>query len=119
MVCSVVGPTNFTDPAYLDNTNPDLQALIDLYGIDASTSFLEEVSPYHRVTASAPPTILFYGGQDPLVPTTQGTNMRDKLNELGVNFQFTLYPDAGHGWVGLELLDTWNKLKLFTQTHLE
>jgi acetyl esterase/lipase len=119
MVCSVVGPTNFTDPAYLDNTNPDLQALIDLYGIDASTSFLEEVSPYHRVTASAPPTILFYGGQDPLVPTTQGTNMRDRLNELGVNFQFTLYPDAGHGWVGLELLDTWNKLKLFTQTHLE
>ncbi len=45
MVCSVVGPTNFTDPAYLNNSNPDLQALIDLYGVDPTTSFLEEVSP--------------------------------------------------------------------------
>lgn len=119
MVCSIVGPTNFTDPAYLNNTDPNIQALMDLYGIDASTAFLEEVSPYHRVTASAPPSILFYGGQDPLIPTSQGTDMRNKLNELGVTNEFTLYPNAGHGWIGLELLDTWSKLKLFTQTHLE
>ena len=118
MVCSIVGPTNFTDSAYLNNTDPNIQALMDLYGVNASTEFLEEVSPYHRATASSPPTILFYGGQDPLVPTTQGTDMRDKLNELGVTNEFTLYPDAGHGWVGLELLDTWSKLKVFTQTHL-
>jgi len=119
MVCSIVGPTNFTDPAYLNNTNPVLQVLLDLYGMDASTEFLEEVSPYHRVTASAPPTILFYGGMDPLVPTTQGTDMRDKLEDLGVTHDFTLYPNAGHGWIGLDLLDTGIKLKAFTQTHLE
>jgi len=29
-----------------------------------------------------------------------------------------LYPNAAHGWIGLELLDTWLKLKAFTQTHL-
>ena len=119
MVCSIVGPTNFTDPAYLNNTNPALQELIDLFGIDPTTEFLEEVSPLHRVTASAPPTILFYGDQDPLIPTTQGTAMRDKLEMLGVTHQFTLYPNAGHGWVGLDLLDTGIKLKAFTQTHLE
>ncbi|MEO6347816.1 MAG: alpha/beta hydrolase [Aquaticitalea sp.] len=119
MVCSIVGPTNFTDSAYLNSSDTNIQALMDLYGVDATTGFLEEVSPYHRATASSPPTILFYGGQDPLVPTTQGTDMRDKLNELGVTNEFTLYPNAGHGWVGIELLDTWLKLKLFTQTHLE
>ena len=119
MVCSVVGPTNFTDSAYLNNTDPALQELIDLFGIDPTTEFLEEVSPLHRVTASAPPTILFYGDQDPLIPTTQGTAMRDKLEMLGVTHQFTLYPNAGHGWVGLDLLDTGIKLKAFTQTHLE
>ncbi len=119
MVGSIVGPTNFTDPAYLENSNPNVQALMELYGMDASTEFLEEVSPYHRATASSPPTILFYGGQDPLIPTTQGTDMRDKLNQLGVVNQFTLYPNAGHGWGGQELLDTWTKLKLFTQIHLE
>ncbi|WP_400079041.1 alpha/beta hydrolase fold domain-containing protein [Winogradskyella sp. R77965] len=119
MVCSVVGPTNFTDPAYLENTNnPVLQELINTIGIDASIPFLEEISPYHQVTASAPPTILFYGGQDPLIPTTQGTDMRDKLQELNVTHEFTLYPNEGHGWIGLNLLDTSLKLKTFIETHM-
>lgn len=119
MVCSIVGPTNFTDPAYLNNNNPDLQILLDLYGVNATTEYLEEVSPYHRVTSTAPPTILFYGGLDPLVPTTQGTDMRDKLEELGVTHEFTLYPNAGHGWTGLDLLDTSIKLKAFIETHFD
>lgn len=118
MVCSIVGPTNFTDPAYLNNTNPDLQALLDLYGENATTAFLEETSPYHQATVLSPPTILFYGGQDPLIPTTQGTAMRDKLQSLGVTHEFTLYPNAGHGWIGLELIDTWVKLKVFINSYL-
>ena len=118
MVCSIVGPTNFTDPAYLNNVNPDLQELLDLYGSDVPIAFLEEVSPYHQVTDIAPPTILFYGGQDPLIPTTQGTALRDKLLNLGVTHEFTLYPEAGHGWIGLELLDTWTKLKAFINAYI-
>lgn len=118
MVCSIVGPTNLTDPAYLNNELPELQAILDLYGINATSSYLEEASPLHRVTALAPPTILFYGGQDPLIPTTQGTDLRDKLVSLNVTHHFTLYTNAAHGWIGLELLDTWLKLKAFTQTHL-
>lgn len=118
MVCSIVGPTNFTDPAYLNNTSPELQELLDLYGINTDLAFLEEASPYHQVTATAPPTILFYGGQDPLIPTTQGTDLRDKLESLGVINEFTLYENAGHGWIGLELLDTWTKLKVFINNRL-
>lgn len=119
MVASIVGPTNFTDPAYLDSQDPFLLEILETFGVDTSTEYLEEVSPYHQVTASAPPTILFYGGQDPLIPTSQGVDMEAKLMSLGVTHQFTLYPNAGHGWVGLELLDTWTKLKAFTETHLE
>lgn len=118
MVASIVGPTNFTDPAYLNNTDPELQLLLNVYGINPIIDFLEEISPLHRVQSDAPPTILFYGGQDPLVPTTQGTDLRDKLNILGVTNEFTLYPNAGHGWVGADLLDTWSKLKVFTETYL-
>lgn len=117
MVCSIVGPTNFLDPTYLNNTNPEIQTLLDLYGANPTTAFLEEVSPLYQVTASAPPTILFYGGQDPLIPTTQGTDLKDRLADLGVTHQFTLYPDAGHGWIGADLIDTWIKLKSFMQTH--
>lgn len=118
MVTSIVGPTNFTDPAYLENTSPELQELINVYGIDPTIEFLEEVSPYHQVTSSSPPTQLFNGGQDPLIPTSQGTDMRDRLEALNVPYEFTLYPNAGHGWVGLELVDTWTKLKDFINVHL-
>ncbi len=44
--------------------------------------------------------------------------MRDKLNDLNVLNEFTLYPNAGHGWNGLDLLNTTIKLKAFIQTHL-
>ncbi len=118
MVASIVGPTNFTDPAYLNNTNPELQEIIDIYGIDASIEFLELVSPYHQVTVDAPPTILFYGGQDPLIPTSQGVDMQARLETLGVTHQFILYPNAGHGWIGSEFIDTWTNLKAFIGSHL-
>lgn len=119
MVCSIVGPTNLTDPAYLNNTNPVLQELLSSFGVNTELSFLEEASPYHQVSATAPPTILFYGGQDPLIPVTQGTDLRDKLQTLGVTHEFTLYPNAGHGWLeSTELLDTLVKLKAFIQTNL-
>ena len=118
MVASIVGPTNFTDPAYLNNTNPELQEIIELYGVDASTEFLELVSPYHQVTGEAPPTILFYGGQDPLIPVSQGVDMQAKLESLGVTHQFILYPNAGHGWGGSEFIDTWINLKSFIESHL-
>ncbi len=118
MVCSVVGPTNFTDPAYLNNTDPDLQVLLDVFDEGDNIEFLEEVSPYHQLTATSPPTILFYGGEDPLIPTTQGTAMRDILEDLGVIHDFTLYENEGHGWTGLNLLDTTLKLHTFIETHL-
>jgi len=118
MVCSIVGPTNFTDPAYLDNTDFALQDILDLFGIDATTNYLEEVSPYHQVTSGAPPTVLFYGGVDPLIPSSQGLMMRDRLMDLGIPYQFTLYPTEGHGWIGPNLLDTTIKLHAFIETHL-
>ena len=119
MLCGIVGPTNFTDPAYRNSTDPELQAILNVFGGNTSTTYLEEVSPYHQVTTSAPPTILFYGGQDPLVPITQGTAMRDKLENLGVIHDFTLYQNEGHGWVGLNLLDTTIKLHTFMEAHLD
>lgn len=118
MVASIVGPTNLADPEYLNSTDPELQAIINLYSIDKSPSFLRQVSPYHQVTSKAPPTILFYGGQDPLVPISQGSDLDKKLTALNVVHEFNLYPEEGHGWTGLKLFDTWNKLKMFTLEHL-
>lgn len=116
MVCSIVGPTNLLDEAYQNTTNENLKDLIFQFGADAEV--LKSVSPLYKVKSTSPPTILFYGAQDPLIPNSQGIALNDKLEELNVIHEFTLYPNGGHGWIGLDLLDTSIKLKTFIETHL-
>ncbi len=116
MVCSIVGPTNLADLAYQNSPDPIIQELIGLFGEDEN--FLEEVSPLSQVKSTSPPTLLFYGGQDPLVPTSQGIDLNTKLEELNVVHEFTLYENEGHGWIGFNLLDTSIKLKDFINLHL-
>jgi acetyl esterase/lipase len=116
MVCSIAGPTNLLDEAYINTPNQVLRALLNQFGNNPEV--LEEASPLYQVKATSPATILFYGAQDPLIPNSQGVGLKDKLNELNVEHQFTLYPNGAHGWVGLDLLDTSIKLKAFIQEHL-
>jgi len=61
MVCSIVGPTNLTDPEY--ENNPFYDAIIQIFGDNINDDYLQSVSPFHSVTSSSPPTILFYGGR--------------------------------------------------------
>ena len=117
MVCSIVGPTNFTDENFTNN--PDFievsQGVQLLTGVNYETNptFYENISPYHIVTNAAPPTILFYGGKDDLIPTSQGVDLHAKLDELKVIHEFTLYENEGHGWQGQALNDTFQKLESF------
>jgi len=121
MVCSIVGPTNFTDENY--TKNPDFievsQGIQLITGVNYETNptYYEEVSPYHVVTSEAPPTILFYGGKDELIPTSQGVDLHAKLDELNVINEFTLYENEGHGWQGQALNDTYQKLEMFISTY--
>jgi acetyl esterase/lipase len=121
MVCSIVGPTNFTDNSYVNN--PDYaQVFVGIQSVTGvnyaeNPEYYESLSPYHVVTNSAPPTILFYGDQDELIPTSQGVEMHDKLNSKGVVNEFTLYEGEGHGWEGVNALDTNIKLNAFISSH--
>lgn len=117
MVASIVGPTNLADPAYTTNTQLPINQLMLFFGETPTTAFLEENSPLHQVQSTSPPTVLFYGGMDPLIPNSQGIDMDAKLTTLGVMHEFTFYPNEGHGWIGNNLLDTWTKLKTFIETH--
>jgi len=113
MVISIVGPTNFTDPAFANYITP----AFSYFGETPTDAILQLYSPYHQVNASSPPTSLFYGGMDPLIPTSQGVDMDIKLTEMNVAHEFTLYPNEGHGWIGPNLFDTWQKIKSFIITH--
>lgn len=117
MAASIVGPTNLTDQAYVNNPDLPINQLMLFFGVTPTTAFLEENSPYHQATVSSPPTILFYGGMDNLIPNSQGEDMHMKLNSLGITNEFTFYPNEGHGWTGNNLFDTWIKMKAFLETY--
>ena len=116
MVCSIVGPTNFLDDAYRNTDDPVLLEIKNNFNDDPD--FLREVSPLFQATATSPPTILFYGGQDPLIPNSQGIDLDARLTELEVPHEFTFYEEEGHGWTGLNLFDTSEKLTSFIEEHL-
>lgn len=118
MVCSIVGPTNFTDTNY--TSNPFwLASFFSLTGVNyfGNESYYESLSPLHRATVTSPPTLLLYGNADPLIPITQGQDMHSKLNSLGVYNEFNLY-NGGHGnWSQPDLLDANLKMINFISNH--
>ncbi|NQX76103.1 alpha/beta hydrolase [Gilvibacter sp.] len=98
MVCSIVGPTDFTDPFYSEN--PEYQILFDFLvdesAYAADTDYAVATSPVFQVNASSAPTIMFYGNEDPLVPISNGTNLEAALADASISHSFTIY-DGGHG----------------------
>ena len=94
-VCSIVGPTDFTDPAYIGSA---LQGTLLPYLVanNITPEYLAEVSPITSVNSQSPPTIQFLGNADPLIPTSQGTRLEAQLDASGVANELHIY-NAGHG----------------------
>ena len=119
-VASIVGPTDFTDPAYTENASFQfgLTYLIGPIDYHQNPAPFIEVSPATHVNAQSPPTVMFYGGMDPLVPASQGPRLKAKLDNAGVYNEFYLYPNGGHGdWDAVTMIDFQSKLAAFLRTH--
>lgn len=96
-VCNIVGPADFTDPYYTTHPYYNFAALYLLGNIAGQPEAVIAVSPAQHVTAESPATIMFYGGQDPLVPVSQATRLKAKLDQSGVYNEYYLYENGGHG----------------------
>ncbi len=115
-VCSIVGPTDFSDPAYTENPlfQYGLTHLVGTASYEQNPELFHEVSPALFASADSPPTILFYGGQDPLVPVSQATRLKQQLDDHGVYNEYYLYAHGGHGnWNAAITADFAGKLAAF------
>lgn len=97
-VCSIVGPTDLTDPFYSENPNftMALRHLVDESAYPGVLDFAQAVSPAFLVNESSSATILFYGQEDPLVPVSNGILLQEQLDAAGVENSLTIYK-GGHG----------------------
>lgn len=120
MVCSIVGPTNLTDPFYSEN--PDflvaLDMLVDENAYPGVSNYAKAISPAFFVNLNSSPTILFYGNEDRLVPISNGTFVKEKFDAAGIINSLTIY-EGGHGdWEKLDQKDLHLQLNAFIEDHL-
>ena len=58
----------------------------------------QEISPAHNITKGAPPTIVFLGREDHLIPVSIAENYKAKMERVGSRCDLFLYDGAGHGF---------------------
>lgn len=118
-VCNIVGPADFNDPAYLQNPlfAPALQLLIGT--ATPTQEQILSISPVAHITAQSSPTITFYGGQDSLIPASQGYLLMNALDSANVYNEFNYYPEGGHGdWNNPTMQEVFGKIILFLKARL-
>jgi len=58
----------------------------------------KEISPIHNLRKGMPPTIVFLGDQDKLIPVSTAEKFRDEMRELGNRSELVVYPKQAHGF---------------------
>jgi acetyl esterase/lipase len=82
-------------------------------GTPTTSTMYTQSSPINFATAQSPPTIILQGGTDIVVSASQSALLNTRLTTLGVTHQYVFYPAEGHGWVGANLTDSFNKIQAF------
>ena len=118
-ICNTVGPSDMTDPNYMNNPLYWSSYNVLVSGGVQNQTGVQAVSPALHVTATSPPTISFYGDSDPLVPATQMARLHNALDASGVYNQGTMYQGADHGtnWTPAQTNDCIAKMLVFINSY--
>lgn len=113
-VVDYFGPTDMAD---LYNFQVGIQKqLFELFMGGTPTSApttYTNASPLFSVATSVPPTIIFHGTADAVVPLSQSTRLKTALQTSGVIHQYNEYAGEGHGFGPTNSLDAFNKFIAF------
>lgn len=111
-VIDLWGPTDLTDKTVRPDGSDADNIVINFLGEkDPNAQITKEASPaYYLNKETGVPTILFHGGQDPLVKVSQAEQLYKKLQELGIPSQLEIYPDEKHGVGPAAAVDVFKKI---------
>lgn len=80
------------------------------YGYDRVKEYWQDFSPMHNLSKTTPPTTVFLGTKDNLVPVATAEAYKQKMEDLGIRCDLHLYEGMPHGF--------FNKTK-YTETLIE
>jgi acetyl esterase/lipase len=95
-IVDIVGPADFTDNYYTSHPYYQFAALYLLGSAANSPEASLSISPAMFVNSQSAPTIMFYGGKDPMVPASQGERLKAKLDAFKVPNELYVYANSGH-----------------------
>ena len=68
------------------------------YGHERVKAYWREFSPMHNIDRDTPPTIVFFGTRDNLVPVATAQAYKARMEKAGVRCDLDLYEDQPHGF---------------------
>lgn len=98
-----------------DSAIPNVLRTIMNSTLDGNPDIFYQSSPLNYVTASAPSTLIMHGDADKIVPLEQAYMLKNRLDELGVSNKLVVYPGQGHGWIGDDLIHSFNEVETFIE----
>ena len=87
-----------SDPNALVLYNPVVHNGPGGWGHDRVKDHWRQISPLHNVDADAPPTILFLGTADRLIPATVAQEYGRRMEDAGRRCELKFYTGRGHGF---------------------
>jgi dienelactone hydrolase len=110
---SRIGLLGFSLGAYLAlsvaSLEPRVKAVVEFFG---------GVPPELHGFVRMPPVLILHGEQDRVVPVSEATELQKLLERAGTPYEMKLYPDAGHGFNGLQWLDAGQRTVRFLKKYL-
>ena len=109
-----VGLLGFSLGAYLALSvaviDPRVRAVVDYFG-----GLPQELIERAR---QLPPVLVLHGEKDVVVPVSEARKLEQLFQQTGTSYEIKLYPGAGHGFFGLEMLDAGQRTLKFLERNL-
>lgn len=78
--------------------NPVYDNSADGYGYDRVAEYWQDISPMHNIDEDTPPTVVFLGTQDKLIPVTTAEKYKQLMMDKGGRCDLHVYEGEGHGF---------------------
>ncbi|MCH7229006.1 alpha/beta hydrolase [Haloferula sp. A504] len=85
--------------------NPVYDNSVDGYGYSTVQAYWEDISPLHNIDSTTPPTVVFLGTSDNLIPVATAESFQALMEAEGIRSDLHLYQGQPHGFFNYEVPD--------------
>ena len=89
------------------------------YGHSRVKEYWKEFSPMHNISEKTPPTVVFLGTKDKLIPVETGEQYKKRMVDKGLRCDLYLSKDQGHGFFNFKNKENYTKTVIEMDRFLE